>query len=122
MADSKVLDQMRQDWNDRAREDAHYFVAFGRREQDDADFFATATDVLRGLRAEMRHLRPLGQPMPANLKALEIGCGPGRLVRPLSADFAEIHGIDVSDEMIRLAHEKLAGVSNAHPHHAAKSD
>ena len=51
MADSNVLDRMRQDWNDRAREDPHYFVAFGRREQDDAEFLATAADVVRAVRA-----------------------------------------------------------------------
>ncbi|MGA2737897.1 MAG: methyltransferase domain-containing protein [Bryobacteraceae bacterium] len=122
MPDSNVLDRMRQDWNQRAREDPHYYVAFGRREQDDAEFFATAADVLRGLRAEARHLRIAGQPFPRNLKALEIGCGPGRLMRPLSADFAEIHGIDVSDEMIGLAREKLRGISNAHVYHAGTSD
>ena len=122
MADSNVLDRMRQDWNDRAREDAHYYVAFGRREQDDAEFFATAADVVRGLRAEAKHLRDAGQPFPRNLKALEIGCGPGRILRPLSSDFAEIHGIDVSDEMIRLAREKLRGVPNAQVHHTRTSD
>jgi 2-polyprenyl-3-methyl-5-hydroxy-6-metoxy-1,4-benzoquinol methylase len=122
MADSKVLDRMRQDWNARAREDPHYYVAFGRREQDDAEFFATAVDVVRGMRAEARHLCSPGRPLPRNLKALEIGCGPGRLMRPLSADFAEIHGIDVSDEMIRLAREKLQGIAHAHVHHTSTSD
>ena len=122
MADSNVLDRMRQDWNERAREDPHYYVAFGRREQDDAEFFATAADVLRGLRAEARHLRVRGQPFPAYLKALEIGCGPGRLMRPLSTDFAEIHGIDVSDEMISLAREKLRGIPNAYVYHTSTSD
>jgi SAM-dependent methyltransferase len=122
MAESNVLDSMRQDWNDRAREDPHYYVAFGRREQGDAEFFATAVDVIRGLRAEARHLRPVGRHFPPNLKALEIGCGPGRLMRPLSADFAEIHGIDVSDEMIRLAGEKLRGIPNAHVYHTSTSD
>jgi ubiquinone/menaquinone biosynthesis C-methylase UbiE len=122
MADSNLLDRMRKDWNQRALEDPHYYVAFGRREQDDAEFFATAADVLRGLRAEARHLRPAGQPIPRNLKALEIGCGPGRLMRPLSADFAEIDGIDVSDEMIRLAREKLEGIRNAHVYHTGTSD
>jgi SAM-dependent methyltransferase len=117
MADSNVLDRMRQDWNERAREDPHYYVAFGRREQDDAEFLATAADVVRGLRDEIRRLPP-----ERRRKALEIGCGPGRLMRPLSADFSEIHGIDVSDEMIRLAATKLAGIPNAHLHHAAKSD
>ena len=33
---------MRAEWNARATEDAHYYVAFGRREQDDDEFFATA--------------------------------------------------------------------------------
>jgi ubiquinone/menaquinone biosynthesis C-methylase UbiE len=122
MPDSNVLDRMRQDWNQRAREDPHYYVAFGRREQDDAEFFATAADVLRGLRAEARHLRAPSQPFPPDLKALEIGCGPGRLMRPLSADFAEIHGIDVSDEMIRLAREKLQAIPNAHVYHTHASD
>jgi SAM-dependent methyltransferase len=37
-------------------------------------------------------------------------------MRPLSRHFAEIHGVDVSDEMIRLARERLRGVPNAHPH------
>ena len=125
MADSNLLDRMRQDWNQPAREDPHYYVAFGRRAQGapqgDAELFATAVDV-RGLRAEARHLRPAGQPFPRNLKALEIGCGPGRLMRPLSADFAEIHGIDVSDEMIRLAREKLRAIPNAYVHHTRTSD
>ncbi len=117
MADSNVVDRMRQEWNERAREDPHYYVAFGRREQDDAEFFATAADVVRGLRGEIKRLPPARR-----LKALEIGCGPARIMRPLSADFAEIHGIDVSDEMIRLAAEKLRDVPRAHVHHARQSD
>jgi SAM-dependent methyltransferase len=54
--------------------------------------------------------------------ALEIGCGPGRLMRPLSRNFGEIHGVDVSDEMIRLAGERLRETPNAHPHHSSGSD
>ncbi len=122
MADSNVLDRMRQEWNERAREDPHYYVAFGRREQDDSEFFATAADVVRALRAELKRFRPPGQPQQRGLKALEIGCGPGRLMRPLSTQFAEIHGTDVSDEMIRLAAEKLRGIPHAHVHHTERSD
>ena len=54
--------------------------------------------------------------------ALEIGCGPGRLLRPLSHHFTEIHGVDVSDEMIRLAEERLRDTPNAYPHHTSGSD
>jgi 2-polyprenyl-3-methyl-5-hydroxy-6-metoxy-1,4-benzoquinol methylase len=122
MTDSDVLERMRREWNERAREDPHYYVAFGRRDQDDAEFFATAADVVRGLRTEAKHLRPAGKPFPQNLKALEIGCGPGRIMRSLSANFAEIHGTDVSDAMLHLAADKLRGISNAFLHHTEKSD
>src|ERR1700733_10444340 len=116
MADSEnsVSERMRADWNQRAREDAHYYVAFGGRDQDEAEFHATATDVLRSIEAQLKRL-----PAKANRRAwraLEIGCGPGRLVKPLSRHFGEIHGVDVSDEMIRLARQRLADIPHAHFH------
>ncbi|MBZ5605444.1 MAG: methyltransferase domain-containing protein [Acidobacteriia bacterium] len=113
MADSEVSARMREDWNARAREDAGYYVAFGRRDSDDAAFFATATEVINGLEWELSRV-PIDQ--RGNWRALEIGCGPGRLLRPMSRHFVEIHGVDVSDEMIALAKEKLRDVPNAHPH------
>jgi SAM-dependent methyltransferase len=115
MDDPIVLERMRADWNERAGEDAYYYVAFGRRDQDDEEFFATATDVLRLLRGELKRMR-------GRDAALEIGCGPGRLMRPLSYHFREIHGVDVSDRMIWLAEERLRGTPNAHPHHSSGSD
>jgi len=115
MDDPKVLERMRADWNARAGEDAYYYVAFGRREQDDEEFFATGSDTVRILTAELKRL-------DARDAALEIGCGPGRLMRPMSRHFGEIHGVDVSDEMVRLARERLRGTSNAHVHHSSGSD
>src|SRR5580658_5491867 len=115
MDDPQVLARMRADWNRRAGEDAYYYVAFGRRDQDDEEFFATASDVLRGLEAELKRLA-------GRQAALEIGCGPGRLMRPLARHFAEIHGVDVSDEMIRMAAERLRETPHAHPHHGSGSD
>ncbi|MDQ6705972.1 MAG: class I SAM-dependent methyltransferase [Acidobacteriota bacterium] len=119
MAESDVHEQMRAEWNERAREDANYYVAFGRREQGDEEFFATGADVVRSLEAELKRL-PADVP-PHARRALEIGCGPGRLMRPMSRHFGEIHGVDVSDEMIRRAREKLHGVPNAFPHHSPDS-
>jgi len=115
-----VNERMRSDWNRRAREDAHYFVAFGRRDQDDEEFFATAAEMARGLENELERLPR--EVSPRARRALEIGCGPGRLMRPLSRHFGEIHGVDVSDEMIALAREKLAGIPHAHVHHTPTSD
>jgi ubiquinone/menaquinone biosynthesis C-methylase UbiE len=106
---------MRSEWNERAAEDAHYYVAFGRREQDDEEFFATGADVVRALETELKRI-------PKARRALEIGCGPGRLMRPMARHFEEIHGIDISDEMIRRAESNLASTPNAYPRHAESSD
>jgi SAM-dependent methyltransferase len=115
MDDPQVLDRMRADWNQRAQEDANYYVAFGRRRQDEEEFFATGADVMRGLEVEMNRCL-------ARDKALEIGCGPGRLMRPMSRHFREVHGVDVSDEMIRFAQERLRDTPNAFPVHGSGSD
>jgi SAM-dependent methyltransferase len=112
--ESSVNQRMRADWNQRAREDAHYYVAFGGRDQDEAGFDATVVDVLPCIETELKRF-----PKDANRRtwrALEIGCGPGRLIKPLSRHFGEIHGVDVSDEMIRIGRERLAHIPHAHLH------
>ncbi|HUS08165.1 MAG TPA: class I SAM-dependent methyltransferase [Bryobacteraceae bacterium] len=118
--DSGITAKMREDWNARAQEDANFYVAFGRRGQDTGEFFETGDEIVHGLEWEMKR-------MPANAnrrawRALEIGCGPGRLLKPMSRHFGEIHGIDVSDEMIQRARVNLAGISHAHEHHTTGAD
>ena len=110
---NEVNERMRAEWNERAREDAHYYVAFGSRDQDEEGFLATAADAIRAVKDELKRLPASGI---AARRALEIGCGPGRLMKPLSRFFGEIHGVDVSDEMIRMARERLSGIPHAHVH------
>ena len=115
MHDPETLERMRSDWNQRAGEDANYYVAFGRREQEDEEFFASGAAVVRALDCELPRLR-------ARHAALEIGCGPGRLMLPMSRRFDEVHGVDVSDEMVRLAGQRLRGAPNAYPRVSSGGD
>ncbi|HYI94697.1 MAG TPA: class I SAM-dependent methyltransferase [Bryobacteraceae bacterium] len=115
-----VTDRMRKEWNERAREDAHFYVAFGRREQNDDEFFETAREVVSGLEWELRRF-PARENRRA-WRALEIGCGPGRLIKPMSRHFGEIHGVDVSDEMILRARQNLRGIAHAHVHATSGAD
>lgn len=46
--------------------------------------------------------------------ALEIGCGIGRVQAALSPRLAEVHGIDLSPEMINAARRRCAGLPNVH--------
>jgi SAM-dependent methyltransferase len=110
----EILERMKEDWNSRAREDAHYYAAFGRHQQSEEEFYATAAEVVYALECELRRLPQ--QAPPKARRALEIGCGPGRLMRFMSRHFGEIHGIDVSDEMVRLARQRLQDVPGAYVH------
>ena len=92
--------------------DSSYYVAFGRRSQSDAEFLAAATGVINDLEAELRRLKAEER---GSARALEIGCGSGRLMRPMSHHFLEIHGVDVSSELIQEAREGLRDLPNARP-------
>ncbi len=118
--DPSLCQRMREDWDERARSDAKYYVAFGRRNQNEEEFFATGRGLALGLSEQFLRLPP--RPAPRCRRALEIGCGLGRLMRPLSAHVGEIHGVDVSDEMVRGARERLSNIPNAHVRRGGGAD
>ena len=114
-----VTRQMREEWNRRAREDAFFYAGFGRRQQKAEEFLTSAADTIPKIEGELKRL-PAGP--PESRRALEIGCGPGRLMVQLSKHFGEIHGVDVSEEMIALAAENLKHTANSHVHATSGSD
>jgi len=111
--------RMRTDWNRRARQDYRYYVALGRWSQSWEEFSRGAAEVVGILEHELERLTT---PATEGLRALEIGCGPGRLMGPLSRHFVEIHGVDVSTEMVALARTNLDGIGHAHVHASNGTD
>ena len=106
-----IIERMRRDWDRRAREDAYFYAGFARRNQSSADFFSSASDTVHTIEAELSRLPPSEARC-----ALEIGCGPGRLMGALAHNFAEIHGVDISEQMAALARENLRFVAGACVH------
>lgn len=106
----KQLEKMRRDWDERARENAKYYVATGNESWTDEEFFASGE---RTLAEEI--LTDLGNICqgkdPRVMRVLEIGCGAGRVTRALAGYFGEVHAVDVSGEMVRLARQAVS----AHP-------
>lgn len=70
------------------------------RRWDLQSFFETGR---REVSVLLYQLRQLGRLPPGNGRALDFGCGVGRLTQALGATFAEVVGVDVSPTMIRLA-------------------
>jgi ubiquinone/menaquinone biosynthesis C-methylase UbiE len=48
---------------------------------------------------------------------LEIGCGTGRVMQHLSGFYREVHGIDISSEMVKQGERRLGHLPNVHFHH-----
>lgn len=99
---------MRKDWDRRAKE----FVTFVAPSESWEGFRESGrSDTLR-LLSGMN-----GMPF-ATMTVLDIGCGVGRMDEHLAPLFRELHGIDVSLEMIRRAKKSLdgAGYENAFFH------
>lgn len=77
---------------------------------EDERFLAIATEVVNGLEGELRRAR---QEERGKWRALEIGCGSGRLMRAMSRHFAELHGAEASPDAVDRAREYLRDLPNA---------
>jgi ubiquinone/menaquinone biosynthesis C-methylase UbiE len=108
-----LLSQMRTDWNGRARENARHYVASGKTDWSDEEFFDSGRATVQAeILADMTNICQ-GRD-PKQMRILEIGCGAGRVTRALADLFGEVHAVDVSDEMIIQAKLALIDKSNAH--------
>lgn len=109
----RTLDKMRQDWDERARENARFYVNTERTDWTDEDFFESGRrTVQEEILTDMINICQ-GKD-PKQMKVIEIGCGAGRVTRALAELFGEVHAVDVSGEMVALAREALADLPNAH--------
>src|ERR1051326_2574544 len=107
------LEKMRRDWDERARQNARFYVVTSRADWTDEEFFASgeraiAEDIL----TDMTNICQ-GKD-PAAMRVLEIGCGAGRLTRALSNVFGEVHAVDVSGEMVAKARTALSDRPHVH--------
>jgi SAM-dependent methyltransferase len=105
---------MQRFWDERAKEDAFYFVdnRIGYRDpESEARFWAAGVGDLDSL------LGAIEIELRATDRVVEIGCGVGRLTRVLSARAASVTALDVSAEMLQQArrhNEALANVEWLH--------
>ncbi|MGB6946522.1 MAG: methyltransferase domain-containing protein [Bryobacteraceae bacterium] len=106
------LRKMREDWDQRAKENARYYVNTATADWTDEDFFATGERTVAD--EILTDLVNVCQGKPAkDMRVLEIGCGAGRVTRALANLFGEVHGVDVSGEMVRQAKLALRDRPNA---------
>ena len=109
----RQLAKMRTDWDARARENARFYIATGKTDWTDQEFFASGEQTIADdILTDMGNICQGKDPQA--MRVLEIGCGAGRLTRALATLFGEVHAVDVSGEMIDRARVALADRPHAH--------
>ena len=108
-----LLETMRRDWDERAIKDAQHYVYTRDLATDESDFEASGRVNYDQLVRPFLPVLLRGR-APKSCRAVEIGCGLGRITRPFAENFLEVHGVDVSAEMIERARQQLARLSQCH--------
>jgi SAM-dependent methyltransferase len=107
------LGALRDAWDRRARENARHYVATGKPEWSDEEFFQTGEITVSAyILTDMGNI--CQGKNPTSMRVLEIGCGAGRVTRALARLFGEVHAVDISGEMVEQARKALAPFPNAH--------
>lgn len=107
-----AIPRHRQDWNDLADFDAYWAVLtrrdrkYGRWDRD--EFYATGEAEIAAM---LDRCAELGRP-DGFRRALDYGCGLGRLSRALAGRFGECLGVDISEKMVERAREMNADRPN----------
>ena len=96
---------MKQDWDRRAKHHSRFWIAT--QDYQDEEVFARSGQATA--EAILAVLQPYRQP---SWSVLDIGCGIGRVLRPLAPHFGHLDGVDVSAEMIRQSKIWLRDLPN----------
>jgi SAM-dependent methyltransferase len=108
---TRQIRRMRRDWDQRARENARYFVVTGQDRWSDEEFYESGHVTLE--EDILNDLANVCQGMdPRDMRVLEIGCGAGRVTRALAGFFGQVYAVDISRRMVRQARRAVDGFPN----------
>jgi SAM-dependent methyltransferase len=109
---ARQLRKMKKDWDRRARENARHYVETAKENWSDEEFFQSG-EVTAAEEVDTDMINICQGKDPRSMLVLEIGCGAGRVTRALARRFGEVHSVDVSGEMVKLAKAALGSCANA---------
>jgi SAM-dependent methyltransferase len=104
-----TADLMREDWDQRARDDAFHFIASWRKDWTPESFFQSGEEDYLSLAVpvfDRQQFDPHGKSM------LELGCGAGRMTRSFAQRFSHVDAFDISKEMLGHAKALLPETHN----------
>jgi len=107
----KSADSMRNDWNERARQNAFFYIASWRQDWNEQTFFESGESDYQNVVAPVLSQLSFS---PEDFSMAELGCGAGRMTRAFARRFRSVTALDISEEMQSRAKKYLADYSNIH--------
>lgn len=109
MTSDRVAKSIRQDWDERARKNAFFYIASWRSDWNLESFFQSGeADYSRLVEPALNRLGF----EPERKTMVEIGCGAGRMTRSFAQRFGQVIAVDISSEMQQRAKGYLADFKN----------
>ena len=115
------LSVMKRDWDELARDNAMHYIETSRDQWELDEFFRSGNEDVDAIVVPDLSVICGGRD-PQQLRILEIGCGVGRMTKHLATIFGEVHGVDVSGEMVVRGRELLSEIKNARLHETSGTD
>src|SRR6187399_1371359 len=112
MSFEEISAKMRKDWDQRARENARYYIVDSNNAWSEDEFYALGQMTLNDDILNDMYNVCQGKE-PSDMRVLEIGCGAGRVTKALAGLFGNVDAVDVSPEMVALAKRACADSPNA---------
>jgi ubiquinone/menaquinone biosynthesis C-methylase UbiE len=100
--------QEKTEWNERAKEDPYFWTVTSNRNWNAEEYYKTGKEDFD------EYVAPVIAGMDtSHMRALDIGCGTGRITRYFKGRFSSVIGVDISEEMINKAKEDNPGIEFA---------
>jgi len=105
--------RMKKEWNARTKLDPLFVIAIDHSENEDDFWNSGVVECKEILDMDgLRFSKITKNNESSKMKILEIGCGIGRILLPMSKIFGEAVGVDISSEMVQLSQKYIENITN----------
>ena len=111
--DTTIDIRMKKEWNERANMNPLFVIATEHSESEE-DFWKSGIDECNFILGKntSRLQKILENKELSQMNVLEIGCGIGRILIPMSEIFGHVVGIDISSKMVQLGQKYVQDIPN----------
>lgn len=100
---NKYQKTLRRIWDQRAKENAYSWVDHSKEAWDKHEYYEKGLQEVLNRAIPLLREKKFSNEDLRTMKALDFGCGTGRLTAGLAKYFGSVDGVDVSEEMIKIA-------------------